>query len=101
MRRPVVIISALASAAALALTGCGSSVDSAEVEDQISSALEDQIGAAPDDVSCPDDLDAEVGSKTRCELTADGTTYGVSVEVTSVEGDVAQFDIQVDEEPSS
>ena len=52
--------------------------------------------------SCPDDLEAEVGAETRCTLTAgdDPTEYGVTVTVTSVEDDTANFDVEVDEHPS-
>jgi len=63
-------------------------------------ALEEQIGARPD-ISCPDDVEAEVGAETRCTLTAgdDPTEYGVTVTVTSVEGSNATFDVEVDEQP--
>jgi len=71
-----------------------------EVATQAEDALEEQVGVRPD-VSCPDDVDAEVGAETRCTLTAGGdpTEYGVSVKVTSVEGEKATFDVQVDEKP--
>ncbi len=98
-RTPKLILCLVATSFLLAV-GCGSKVSSSSIEEQISSALEGQVGTAPDSVSCPDDLDAEVGATARCELSFEGETYGVSVEVTSVEGDVAAFDIEVDEEPS-
>ena len=58
------------------------------------------MGARPD-ISCPDELPAEVGAEARCTLTAGGdpTEYGVTVTVTSVEGDTADFDVEVDEQP--
>ena len=64
-------------------------------------ALEAQIGARPE-ISCPDDLEAEEGAETRCVLTAgdDPTEYGVTVTVTSVDGDTVNFDVEVDEEPA-
>ena len=64
-------------------------------------ALEEQVGVRPD-ISCPDDLEAEVGAETRCTLTAgdDPTEYGVTVTVTSVEGDDANFDVEVDDAPA-
>jgi Domain of unknown function (DUF4333) len=86
------------------LTGCsvfGSAVLSAEeVATQTEEALEEQVGVRPE-VTCPDDLDAEVGAETRCVLTAGGdpTEYGVTVRVESVDGGKATFDVQVDEEP--
>ena len=63
-------------------------------------ALEQEVGVRPD-VSCPEDLPAEVGAEARCTLTVEGDEgeYGVTVTVSSVEGDTAQFDVQVDTEP--
>lgn len=100
MPRPVVATAAIA-AALVALAGCSgtSKMSQSEAESQISSALEDQVGQAPDDVTCPGDISAEVGETMRCELTAGGDTYGLTMEITSVEGDKAKFDIEVDDEP--
>lgn len=81
----------------LALAGCSSTVDAADVESQISEQLEAQLGEAPDSVDCPEDLPAEEGAEIRCELTVAEETLGVTVTVTSVEDDTVNFDIQVDE----
>jgi hypothetical protein len=83
------------------LAACGSSVLTADtVAKSAEDALEEQIGARPD-ITCPDDVEAKVGEETRCTLTGgdDPTEYGVTVRVTSVDGDNATFDVQVDEEP--
>ena len=63
-------------------------------------ALEKQIGTRPT-ITCPDDVEAKIGKKARCTLTAgdDPTTYGVTVTVTSVEGKKATFNVRVDEQP--
>jgi hypothetical protein len=52
-------------------------------------------------VSCPRPLDAVVGAKTQCVLTAQGSTtrYAVSVVVTSVSNGTAHFTAQVAEHP--
>jgi hypothetical protein len=50
-------------------------------------------------VSCPDNLKGTVGATLRCELTDGGSTYGVTVTVTSVEGGVVKYDIKVDDQP--
>jgi hypothetical protein len=87
---------------ALGLAACGSGTLTADdIAEGAETALEEQVGARPD-VSCPEDLEAEVGAETRCTLTAgdDPTEYGVTVTITSVEGDNANFDVQVDEEPA-
>ena len=100
---PVAISSSLRTLAAACCTaavsvamlaGCSAnSVDKGDVADEISTQLAAQVGATPDSVECPDDLDAEVGATTTCTLTADGTDYEVGVKVTSVDGDNVAFDI--------
>lgn len=86
---------------AVGLAACGSSSLAADdVANGAEDALEAEVGARPN-VDCPDDLEAEVGAETRCTLsvTGDDQEYGVTVTVTSVEGDTANFDVEVDEEP--
>ncbi len=86
---------------ALGPAACGAgSLTADDVAEGAEDALEDQVGARPD-ISCPEDLEAKVGAETRCTLTAGGDPeeYGVTVIVTSVEGDTANFDVQVDTEP--
>jgi hypothetical protein len=97
--RPVLALPALA----FGLAACGAATLAAEdVATGAEDALEQQVGQRPD-VTCPEDLAAEVGAETRCTLTAEGLEgeYGVTVKVTSVEGDTANFDVQVDSEPKS
>jgi hypothetical protein len=58
------------------------------------------VGQEPDAVRCPD-LPAAVGSSIRCELDAEGETFGVTVTVTAVrDTGRVEFDIQVDDTPS-
>jgi hypothetical protein len=86
---------------AVGLAACGaSSLAADDVAEGAEDALEAQVGTRPN-VECPDDLEAEVGAETRCTLSVDGDPeeYGVTVTVTSVEDDTANFDVQVDEEP--
>ena len=86
----------------IGLSACGGSgtISAKEVATKAEDALEKQVGVRPD-VTCPEDLKAEVGATTRCTLTAgdDPTKYGVSIKVSKVDGDNAKFDIQVDEQP--
>ncbi len=92
---------ALGALSLLLSTGCSSddpAVDRDEVGEQSSVQLEDQYGGDID-VTCPEDLPAEVGATIRCEVTGTGPTYGATVTVTSVDGDDVQWDIKVDEEP--
>jgi hypothetical protein len=82
-------------AAALALTGCGSSIEQGELESQVASALEGQTGVSPA-VSCPGDLDAEVDASTECTATEPetGREFTYRVTVTAVEDGRASFDIR-------
>ena len=83
------------------LAACGAGTLSAdEVATKAEDALEQQIGIRPT-ITCPDDVEAEVGAEARCTLTAEGdpAEYGVSIKVTEVDGDNAKFDIQVDDQP--
>lgn len=94
---------------ALMVTGCSfefsvggpGAVDSEEVATQAAAVLEEEVGRAPDDLTCSENLPAEVDASVRCELTADGNTYGVTVTTTSVEGSHVNFDVVVDEDPMS
>lgn len=84
------------------LAGCASAhvVSARDAALEVSAALEARVGRAPEEVTCPDDLTAEAGSSMRCSLTDGGRTYGVTIRVTEVVDDVANFDIDVDEQPS-
>lgn len=78
------------------LTACGSaSVPAVDVQNQISEQLAAQVGQAPDSVTCPGDLPAEVGATMTCELTAGTDELPVMVTVTAVDGTNVNFDIEV------
>jgi hypothetical protein len=90
-------------ALAFGLAACGTATLSADdVAKGAADGLERQVGQRPD-ITCPDDVEAKVGRKTRCTLTAEGLEgeYGVTVTITSVEGDTANFDVEVDSQPQS
>ncbi|WP_326660949.1 DUF4333 domain-containing protein [Streptomyces sp. NBC_00385] len=82
--------------------GCSASVGSKEVKKdevakQASAALGKQVGREPDDITCEDDLKAEVGATIRCELTDGGKKQGMTVTAKSVDGDKVNMDFKVDE----
>jgi len=97
MRR---LLSATVLCSVLLIAACGEeAVEKSEVEDQAKQAITQQVGQAPKEVNCPDDLKAEKGEKMTCTLVAaDDSELDVEVTVTSVEGDTARFDVQVGEE---
>jgi hypothetical protein len=97
------------SLAAVLLIGCtacsvdvtaGGTLDAGEVATQAEDALEKEVGARPD-ITCPEDLKAEVGAETHCVLTGGGdpTEYDVLVRVNAVDGDTATFDVEVGDKP--
>jgi hypothetical protein len=86
--------------AALALAGCSQQVtlDEQDVEEEVSTQLEEMAGQAPDRIDCPDDLEGEEGTEMRCVLYAGEDKLGVTLTVTEVDGGNVNFDIEVDEE---
>ncbi len=97
MRRALLVLPVLLA------TACGGSgaLSAEEVATRAEDSLEAQVGTRPD-ITCPDELPAEVGAEARCTLTVDGdpAEYGVTVTITSVDGDTAAFDVVVDDQPS-
>ncbi|MDF6018066.1 DUF4333 domain-containing protein [Streptomyces sp. JH34] len=96
--------------AGVLLAGCSASVSvgktdpklsADELATTVSGKLARTTGRPKPDITCPEDLAGKVGTTTRCELTADdGSTLGVTVTVTSVEGEQIDFGIEADETAS-
>jgi hypothetical protein len=87
----------------IVLAGCAAAPLSAEdVATKAEDALEERSGVRPE-ITCPEDLAAEVGAQVTCTLTPgdDPTEYAVQVTVTSVEDARVRFGIEVDREPLS
>lgn len=99
-------VGTLLIAMAFATGACSASigapqVDKSEVASQISTQLAQKFGEPPDDVTCPEDLDAEVGATVTCLLTEEGAEYDVTATVTSADGESANFDIKVADTPNN
>jgi hypothetical protein len=73
-------------------------VNKDDVAKSISDQLIQQFGRTPD-VTCPDNLKGDVGATTRCQLTDQGTTYGVTVTVNSIDGGDVKYNFKVDDQP--
>lgn len=95
--------------AALLLAGCSGEVhlggtpklSKDKLADTVAQKLADTTGRPKPDITCPEDLKGTVGTTTRCTLTAaDGSTLGVTVTVTSVDGSQVNFDIKADDHAS-
>jgi hypothetical protein len=96
-------------AACVLLVGCSASVDVGSApkmsSDKLATTLAEKLAATTGrpkpDITCPEDLVGKAGTTTRCKLTADdGSTLGVAVKVTSVDGDQINFDFKADETAS-
>ncbi len=90
----------VAAVAALALAACGgSAVAQDDVESEVKRVLTQEVGQAPKEVRCPEDLTAEKGEKMTCTVVAeDASELDATVTVTEVDGDNAKFDVEVGEE---
>ena len=97
MRQP---LAPAAVAFVLLVSGCGAGEEvlpKEEVEQGSKAALTKSVGVAPQAVTCPEDLDAEVGASQRCTLTDDkGNELGMTVSVKRVEDGQATYDVEVD-----
>lgn len=107
MTRLPVFTPALATLAMGAvLVGCSGSVHVGSADPEmsaekvaalVSEKLASTTGQPKPDIACPGDLVGKVGTTMRCKLTAnDGSTLGVTVTVTSVDGDQINFDLEAD-----
>ena len=71
MRCPRYFLVVLAAAALLG--GCGEdTLDTSQIEEEITPAIEEQTGTREVGVDCPDDIEAEEGADFECDLTAQG-----------------------------
>ena len=67
----------------------------------LAAKLASTTGRPKPDITCPEDLAGKAGTETRCTLTADdGSTLGVTVTVTSVDGRQIHYDFQADQTAS-
>ncbi|WP_329209611.1 DUF4333 domain-containing protein [Streptomyces sp. NBC_01708] len=81
--------------------GSAPKVSAAHLGDTVAEKLTATTGQPKPDVTCPDDLVGKVGTTTRCTLQAgDGSTLGVTVTVTAVDGDKIDYDIKADDTPT-
>jgi len=90
------------AATALVLAGCGTgTVERTEVEKQAQAGLTRAVGQPAPPAKCPEALKAEKGATTRCTMDFPGDQrLGITVRVTSVDGDRVNFDIRADEKPT-
>ncbi|MGQ0573326.1 MAG: DUF4333 domain-containing protein [Pseudonocardia sp.] len=93
-----VAMAGVAAGLVLGTASCSVTVPQADVETTIETELGKQIPNIGQ-VSCPSDLDAEVGKTLRCEFVVEGQPVDAVATVTSVEGSTANFDITTEARP--
>jgi hypothetical protein len=96
--RRTLAVAGLAVALAAGVSACSSTVPKDDVAKTIGGKLTEQ-GITAGAVSCPADLEAEVGKTLRCEFTVDGQPVDAVATVTSIQGDQANFDITTEARP--
>lgn len=89
---------AAAAVGIVSIAGCSATVDQTELENAVSQRVQEQAGWAPQQVACPDELEAAADAQARCMVTRpDGSETGATVTVTAVQDGDARFDIQVEQ----
>ena len=90
----------LSGAVLAGLAGCSSSVPADQVGSRIVTQL-NGLGVTVDGdaVTCPGDLQAEVGQTVRCGFTAGGQPVDAVATVSSVDGGRVNFDISTEAKP--
>ncbi|HYZ68168.1 MAG TPA: DUF4333 domain-containing protein [Mycobacterium sp.] len=73
-------------------------VNKDDIANEIGDQMAEQFGGKPS-VTCPDNLNGDVGATLRCQLQAGDATYGVTVTVTSVDGGSVKHTFKVDDRP--
>jgi hypothetical protein len=97
--RRILAVAGIAVAVVAGVSACSSSVPKADVANAINSKLTEQGIAATAGVTCPEDLDAEVGKSTRCSFDVAGQPVDAVAKVTSIQGSQANFDITTEARP--
>ena len=98
MVRRTLAVAGLVVALGAGLAGCAGSVPKDDVASAIGSKLTEQ-GVSAGQVTCPEDLEAEVGKTVRCEFVVDEQPVDAVAMVTSVQDGQANFDITTEARP--
>ncbi len=95
----IVAVSTLAACNASVSVGT-KKLDKDALQSEVQTQLTNAVGEEAPPITCPGDLDAEVGESITCTLTDDTGTYDVVVTVNSIENGTADLDIQVADAPN-
>lgn len=96
------LVPAVIVAVCTALVGCGEpEVAKGDVEKAAMKTLSATVGKESPPITCPGALKAKVGASVTCAIDLDGKTHDVKVNVTSIEGTSANFNVEVADKPRS
>ena len=86
--------------AALLIAGCGSTIKPDGAAQSVTDLVKEQTGFEPKDVTCPEGVEAKVGTTFECKFTGpEGSEYTADMRVTKVDGEDVEFYIET--KPSS
>jgi hypothetical protein len=97
--RRALAVAGLAAVLVTTVGACSSTVPKNDVATAINGKLTEQGITTAGGVTCPADLEAEVGKTVRCEFTVEGQPVDAVAKVTSIEGSQANFDITTEARP--
>ncbi len=78
---------------------CSESLSSGELERRVTERLAELTDVEDPQVTCPEDLPAEVGATTQCRMNDGERVLPVDVTVTAEDGDEVTFDVEVGPNP--
>ena len=86
MRLKMTTVFLLPAVALVALAGCGTkTLEPSDIESDVEGEYSAR-GFDVESVSCPDDIEAKSGATGECDLTANGVTVPVAINVTNEDG---------------
>jgi hypothetical protein len=84
-------------AAAVSLTACSATIKPEGAAQSVVDLVSEQTGFTPADVTCPDDVKADVGVEFDCTFTGpENTPYAAHMRIVKVEGENVVFDRSIE-----
>ena len=80
----------------LSLAACGSTIKPEGAAQSVVDLVSEKTDFKPDDVKCPDGIEAKVGVTFDCKFTGPDGDYVAHMKILEVKGDTVQFDIKTE-----
>lgn len=78
------------------LTACSAKITPEGAAKAVTDLVSEQTDFTPDDVSCPDGVEAKVGVTFDCEFAGPGGDYIAHMKIVKIEGEQVLFDISTE-----